>query len=908
MPTPSKAPSSTSAVETSVEGKNKRNPRDTPAMRQFTRFKKQHPDCLLLFRMGDFYELFDDDAVTAHKVLGITLTQRTEGIPMAGVPYHSVEGYIRRLIAGGHRVAVCDQIQDPKDAKGVVDRAVTRVLTPGTLVDDVLLDESAANQVAAILFTDAGDDSNAVIAVAELSTGQFTLLDLPHHQVVDELARIAPSELLYAETADGNPPPRVQRIAEVVRCPLSPRPTWTFRLSDARDLLRTHYAVQTLGGFGLTDDDPALAPAGALLRYLQETQAPNSDPRQILAHLQPPTRRAIDRYLTLDATSLRALEIERTMRTGDTAGSLLSVLQRCVSPMGRRQLRQWICFPLRDAESITARQRCVAALVDDRPAANELRDQLGRIQDVPRIVARVSVGRATPRDLVALGRSVAKLDALGDLLDQRPAFAAYHKQMQQLTGVLRTLSDAITEQCIEEPPAHMREGGLFRDGVDAQLDEARHLQRDANSWLAAYQQQLSEELSLNAVKVGYNKVFGYYIELSHANRDKAPDSFTRKQTLKNAERYITPELKEFEDKVTSAESRAIERERHLFTRLCAQAAAAVSELNCFAQIVADLDVLGCFAELAVRYHYVPPTLVDEPVLEITQGRHPVLDQTLSQSFVPNDCVLGAADSGEAHGPTLALITGPNMAGKSTYIRQTALIVLLAHTGCSVPAESATIGLTDRIFTRIGASDELHTGQSTFMVEMTETANILHHATDRSLVVLDEIGRGTSTLDGLSLAWAIAESFAQRRCRTLFATHYHELTSLADRDPTITNLHVAVREWGEEIVFVYRILPGRTDRSYGIHVAKIAGMPPHTVQRANDLLDTLAVQTPSPHIPDDIPAASARRDATQMSLFTEYLPHPVMDELRGIDLNALTPMEAFDLLRGLRAKLEDGSTS
>jgi len=895
-------------------------------MRQYARFKQQHPECVLFFRMGDFYEMFDDDAVLCHKVLGLTLTQRTEGIPMAGVPYHSVENYLRRMIQAGHRVAVCEQIQDPREAApgSVVDRAVTRVVTPGTLVDESLLDESQANTIAAIQFLQSGEKSDAVLAVAELSTGRFSLIDLPADRVIDELARFRPSELIHVETADGGVPARVESIRATVGCALTARPAWSFRLSDARDILRAHFGVTHLSGFGLSDDDPAIGPAGALLRYLQESQ-PHEDQRaeasHRLSHLRPPKREATNQYVIIDAASLRSLEIERTMRSGDAAGSLLSVLQRCVTSMGRRLLRQWLCFPLRDSGLIEQRQKAVGELVREAELLDALRGEIEGVQDVARIVGRLAMLRATARDLVAMGTSVQRITQLAHLLKDWPAFAKHHQRLTELAASLGPLAQSIIDRCVETPPAHMREGGLFRDGVDAELDEARMLQRDANTWLAAYQKRLIESTNINSLKVGFNQVFGYYIEITHANSEKVPDTFSRKQTLKNAERYVTPELKEFEEKVTTAEARAIEREKALFERLCRQAAAQAAALSEFADIVAELDVLACFADVARRYGYVKPQLVQEPVLSIRQGRHPVLDRTLGERFVPNDCILGAPLApGSAGGSnaigrssyddppaepgangvrqsTLALITGPNMAGKSTFIRQVALIVLLAHTGSFVPAEAATIGLVDRIFTRIGASDELHTGQSTFMVEMTETANILHHATEHSLVILDEIGRGTSTLDGLSLAWAIAESLAASRPRTLFATHYHELTSLAERLANVTNLHVAVREWGspgqEQIIFLYRILPGRTDRSYGIHVAKIAGLPGDTIRRASQLLETLAVQT------EGQPQRKTAAANSQMSLFTEYLDHPVVDELRELRLDAMTPMQAFDALRRLK---------
>ncbi|MHC4082081.1 MAG: DNA mismatch repair protein MutS [Planctomycetota bacterium] len=878
----------------------------TPAMRQYARFKAMYPECVLFFRMGDFYEMFHEDAVLAHKALGITLTQRTEGIPMAGVPYHAVENYLRRMIDAGYRVAVCDQVQDPREATGVVERAVTRVLTPGTLVDEALLDEGRTNHVAAIELRGLGGQPAAALSVIELSTGSFWLLDVPAGRVEDEVVRIGPAELLYPESADGAVPGPIESVRAAAGCALTARPPWTFRPREAGEALREHFGVATLGGFGLDDDDPALGAAGAVLRYLQETQTPNegaASPR--LGHLRPPRRRSDDAYVTIDAATLHNLEIERTMRSGTTTDSLLSIFGRCRTGMGKRQLRQWLCFPLRDLAAIQTRQRMVSELVDHPPLVESLAETVAGVQDVARIVGRVSMRRATPRDLVALGASAGQLPAVADLLQGRRAFAGQLGRLTGLAPALGTLAETIRSRCVDAPPAHLREGGLFRDGVDADLDAARTLQRDATGWLAAYQKRLTEETGINSLKVGYNKVFGYYIEITHAHADKVPPAFTRKQTLKNAERYITPELKTFEDKVTTASAEAIEREKVMFEEVCQAAAAEAPALTEYADLIGELDVLACFAQVARRSGFACPQMVEAPALDIRQGRHPVLDRTLGERFVPNDCLLGARREAEdsdgpgdaaAPDPTLVLITGPNMAGKSTYIRQVALIVLLAHAGSFVPAEAATIGLTDRIFTRIGASDELHAGRSTFMVEMTETANILHHATDRSLIILDEIGRGTSTLDGLSLAWAITEALAERGCRTLFATHYHELTALADDWDRVANLHVSVREWGEQIIFLYRILPGRTDRSYGIHVARIAGLPAETVDRASVLLETLAVQTNTPK-PGKAPPPA------QLSLFTEYLQHPVVDELHKTDLTALTPLEAFDLLRRLREQAD-----
>jgi DNA mismatch repair protein MutS len=804
------------------------------------------------------------------------------------------------MIEQGHRVAVCDQIQDAREAKGLVDRAVTRVITPGTLVDECLLEESAANLLAAIHLIGESDGPEAVLAAAELSTGSFTLMDLPPGAAVDEVARLAPSELLYRQTDDATVPETVASIATACGCALTPRGAWTFRSDEARTVLEGHFQVAELSGFGLAVDDPGIVAAGALLRYLQETQSPREQPGPgRLAHLQPPRRESPAAFVSIDATSLRALEVERTMRSGETAGSLLATLPHCSTAMGKRLLRQWLCFPRRDRAVLETRQAVVATLVDDRDLAMRLDGHLKPLQDVARIMGRACTGRASPRDIVALGRSLRGGADLAVALEGFPALAEHRRILETLDETLAPLGRSIRDRCVDEPPAHLREGGVFRDGCDGELDDARHLQRDANTWLAAYQKELIEQTGIPSLKVGFNKVFGYYIEVTHVHAGKVPDAFSRKQTLKNAERYVTPQLKAFEDKVTTAQSRAVEREKHLFERLVAEVAEHSRPVSRFGQTVAELDVLACFAETAVRGRYVRPTLAEEPILEIRQGRHAVLDRMLRDGFVPNDCVLNTpGDDGERS--TLAIITGPNMAGKSTFIRQVALIVLLAHTGAFVPAEAATVGLVDRIFTRIGASDELHAGRSTFMVEMLETANILHHATDRSLVILDEIGRGTSTLDGLSLAWAIAEALASVRCRTLFATHYHELTCLADQIGSVANLQVAVREWGEEVIFLYRILPGRSDRSYGIHVAKIAGLPPATVRRASELLETFTVHTDE----SSRAAAPAPPAGGQLGLFTEYLSHPVVDTLRGVDLETMTPLQAFTLLQELRERARD----
>ncbi len=984
--------------------------RDTPAMRQYATFKQRHPDCVLFFRMGDFYELFDDDAHTAHKALGITLTQRSEGIPMAGVPFHSAESYFRRMIAQGFRVAVCDQIQDPREAKGVIERAVTRVLTPGTLVDEALLDEGEANSLASACFLDAGDapDARVGVAVVELSTGDFTIFDCRAGQLVDELARRSISELLYAEPSpgsNGRAPARLERVLASLALAGTPRPSWHFRGKEALEALLNHFGVASLAGFGLAHDDPAIPAAGAVIRYLTEVQAldtagkPTSEgvssgtpgafiirPKS-LAHIAPPKRDDPSDYLMVDAVSLRALEVERTLRSASGQDcSLLSLFlspQRgCrppLTPMGKRLLRDWLCRPLARRESIETRHAAVGALLTDSLLAGATDDAIKGVQDAPRIAARVGLGRATPRDLVALGRSLSRVVAAAAAIEGAPALLEQHNALAAVADALAPIGKEIAETCVEDPPARLTDGGLIRPGIDPQLDEARNLESNSGQWLAEYQARLVQEFNLPSLRVGYNKIFGFYIELPSAQAQRAPAVLSRKQTLKNAERYITPELKEYEDKVSHAQERALRREQDIFLSLCAKVSKHVAEINRFAHAVAELDALGCFASRARFRKWSRPEMTDEPLLHLQQARHPVLEELLGERFVPNDCALGATASaaeaprsavgrgGEpdaadapprptpsksrspAAAPSLALITGPNMAGKSTYIRMVALNVLLAHAGSFVPADNATIGVADRIFTRIGADDALHAGQSTFMVEMVETANILHHATARSLVILDEIGRGTSTLDGLSLAWAIAEHLAgagatasgaeaprsavdrggapdaadtpprptpsktrslavapRASPRTLFATHYHELTDLADRHPgRVQNLQVAVREWGDQVIFLHRILPGRASQSYGIHVAKLAGLPRGVVDRANALLESLSVSHASPDEPFAQAKAPPRlpEPSEQLSLFREYLDHPAITELKALDLDRMTPMQAFDALRALKDRAE-----
>jgi len=936
-------------------------------MQQYYRFKRQHPDCILLFRIGDFYEMFDDDAVTVSKAIGLTLTARQGGVPLAGVPYHQLETYLRRLVAQGFRVAVCEQIEDASQAKGLVQRDVTRVITPGTLVDESLLDDSASVHLAALCFPESGDESRVGIAAIEVSTGAFIVTEASAASVIDELASRGVRELLFAETGDGKTPPRVDRVLRALGASATPRPAWQFRADEARRVLCEHFRVGSLAGFGIRDDDAALPAAGAALLYLKETQARDAEamrdgqptrdgqsaresqprredlvgapaphrPRPTLDHLRPPRRQSSSDVCVIDAVSLRSLEVERTIRAdtpqSGAAGGRIAVDASLVglflragvgagtprTPMGKRLVRDWLCRPLRDVTQIAARQSAVAMLVEARRTADELGEQLASVQDVARISGRIALGRVTPRDLVALGRSCAAISDLLVVLHRAGGVETHVSRLQAVRDPLVALAKKLLDACVDEPPPHLREGGLIKDGVDAPLDEARLLQRDAGVWLAAYQERVATEMNLPGIKVGYNKIFGYYIELTAAQARNAPPTLARKQTLKNAERYTTPELHEFERKVSTAEARALDRERAIFDTLCAACVARLAEISEYASVVAELDVLLAFADRAHRRGWARPEITDSRSLSIHAGRHPVLEELLGADFVPNDCELGLAGQNASDPARVALITGPNMAGKSTFIRQVALITLLAHAGSFVPADRASVGVCDRIFTRIGADDALHAGQSTFMVEMTETANILNHATPRSLVILDEIGRGTSTLDGLSLAWAIAEHLAGDAAadtspRTLFATHYHELTDLEERLPgRVKNLHVSVREWPgpdghSEIIFLHRILPGRADQSYGIHVARLAGLPGEVVARARDVMSSLAVQHDGTSVAG---YASGRTDTSsvprqhdgggQFSLFTQFLEHPAIIELKKMKIESLSPLQAFDALRRLK---------
>ncbi len=866
----------------------------SPMMQQFHDAKEVAGDAMLLFRMGDFYELFHDDAKTAARVLGLTLTSRDKGdnpIPMAGFPHHQLDGYLGKLIKAGFRAAVCEQMEDPKQAKGLVKREIVRVVSPGTLTDDALLDPRESNYLAAVVAGGKGRANEVGVAWAELSTGRFQAAVFAADRLADELARISPSECLINE--DDDPLPDELRAA--LMC--TRRPAWSFALEAAAQALAKHFGATSLEGFGFSDADAtAIRAAGAVLEYLCETQ------RASLDHIDRliPYRRGT--ALEIDESTRRSLEITRTMREGQREGSLLSVIDRTVTAMGSRLLADWIASPLTDLAAITARQDAVAELRAETGLRETLTSQLKGIYDLARLLARVTTGRASPRDLSFIGRTLAGLPGLKTNLTTREAelLQTLDEQIDLCPELRATLDAGLVDDC----PLSARDGGVIRPGYHEELDTLRELAAGGKQWIAQYQARIAEETGLPNLKIGFNKVFGYYLELSNAHRDKAPDYFIRKQTLKNAERYITPELKEYEEKVIAADDQARDLEYALFVDLREQAHAASSRLRSTAEAIAQLDVLVALAELAQERGYCRPAVVDDPILQIVDGRHPVLDIIEPQgTFVPNDTT-ASPDEG-----MIMLITGPNMAGKSTYIRQVALLTLMAQLGSFIPARTATIGIADRIFARVGASDELTRGQSTFMVEMTETARILNTATPHSLVILDEIGRGTSTYDGVSLAWAIVEHIHdQIGCRTLFATHYHELTDLQNTLGGIRNLNVAVKEWDDNVVFLHKIVPGAADKSYGIHVARLAGVPKSVNERAKQILNQLE----SDHLDEaGKPKISKRgksrpRGDVQLTLFAPY-DHPLLETIKATDVNALTPLAALQQIQQWQAELSDEKT-
>jgi DNA mismatch repair protein MutS len=859
----------------------------TPAMKQYDSFKKKYPDCILFFRMGDFYETFYKDAQICSQVCGLTLTSRNKGqnpVPLAGMPYHAVDNYLKKMIKAGYKVAVCEQVEDPKLAQGVVKRDVIRIITPGTLTDDMLLEEKQDNFLSAVSL----NAKTAAISWVDISTGHFFARVVPEHTVVDEILRISPAECILPETRGELFGQEIKKIAAQVEqlsnSAVTFRPAWYFEPFDAQKRLLEHFGTKTLEGFGINGDNPVISPAGAIIEYLKETQ------KTALGHISGIKLVEQKKFLQIDQATLRSLEVLSTIRGGSSKNSLIENIDQTLTGMGGRMFRYWLCMPLCDVGSIELRQDAVEELVAGKTELEKIRSILKNFADLERIVARISTFRAGPIDLLALWQSLKKAEPLKQLL---AGFAAdIFVKLAQKSDCLPELSQVLESAIEADCPNHLRDGGVIKTGFNSELDELRSISKDARAWLAQYQQKEIQRTGITNLKVGFNQVFGYYIEITNSYADKVPADYVRKQTIKNAERYITDELKKYEEKILTAGEKSLELEQKLFEQLRTQCAGFIERIQSLAETVATCDCLCAFAHLAAVRNYTRPQITSGGELIIRDGRHPVLAETLGSEFVSNDVELGSS-SGD-----VMIITGPNMSGKSTYIRQTALLVLMAQMGSFIPAKQAMIGLVDRIFTRVGASDELVRGQSTFMVEMIETANIVNNATEKSLVILDEVGRGTSTYDGLSLAWAITEHIANKiKCRTLFATHYHELTALAELLVNVKNYNVAVREWMDEVVFLHKIVPGGTDKSYGIHVAKLAGIPKSILERSKEILAELESTFEK--------EASGEKLTKQRTKEPEAIPlfdqkeKDVLEKLKGLDVNNLTPIEGINLLNEIK---------
>jgi len=872
----------------------------TPMLAQYRAIKREHEDVILLFRLGDFYEMFGDDAKIAADVLDLVLTSREAGqgrrIPMCGLPYHAADRYIARLLAAGHKAAVCEQVEDAKESKGLVKREVIRILTPGTVVEEHLLEERMNNYLASV----AAVEGRFGLASADCSTGELMVTEFagddPWGETADEIARLQPAEMLIPEGDQGRVDFRGLLAGDGTTIS-----TWgqeVFLAEGPAELLKKHFGVSSLRGFGCEAMPAAIEAAAALVAYLRKTH------KSSLEQIRDMRTYSRDEFMVVDATTRRNLELLASLRDGSRRNTLLWVLDDTLTPMGARLLRRWITTPLLDTGRIEARLDAVTALHQDASLRARLRDELRRVRDLERPVARAAAGTASGRDLGGVRDSLGRLPGFAESLSESgdPALASLVADFDPLADLHELLVRALEDS----PPATLREGGVIRSGHSPELDELREARTKGKEWIAGLQERARTETGIKSLKVGFNQVFGYYIEVTRPNLHLVPESYQRRQTMRNAERFITPELKEYESKVLGAEELILALEQELFAALRTKVAAEAGRIQRASDVVARADVLASFAEVAARNAYVRPEITTDDRIEVRAGRHPVVELTLEdERFVPNDVHLDCSEQ------QLLIITGPNMAGKSTYLRQVALIALLAQMGSFVPAESATIGVVDRIFSRVGASDDLATGQSTFMVEMTETANILRHATKRSLIILDEIGRGTSTFDGLSIAWSVAEHIhdaPRLGAKTLFATHYHHLNELADSLPRVRNYRVGVKEKGDQIVFLRRIVPGGTDRSYGIQVARLAGLPSEVIERAKQVLWSLEERN---HTGDKgplspAPAAAGRApSADQLALFAGA-PDPLVEEIRRMDLNQLTPLEALNKLAELQRRVREQS--
>ncbi len=873
----------------------------SPMMERYHEVKAENPGALLLFRMGDFYEMFYEDAQNASRVLGITLTSRDKNsdnpIPMAGFPYHQLDNYLQKLINNGFRAAICDQVEDPKQAKGLVRREVTRVVTPGTLTDDGLLDPRTSNFIACV----APSKDSLGLAWLELSTGRFLVAEVAPPLLQDELARIQPAECLIPEhVADSGDVPLTR--PDLGGPVLTPRPAWCFARDEARRLLQEHFGTKTLEGFDVDEESPSVTAAGALLEYIRDTQ------RSALGHITRLEHYRRQQHMIIDEATRRSLELTHTMRDGQRHQSLLGVIDETCTPMGARLLADWLSSPLTDTGRITDRLDSVEELLGDLTLRDDLRDQLKGMYDLQRLTSRVATGRCSPRDLSCLSTTLGQLPRLKACLSERRS--ARLQTLEQRIDLCAEVRQAISETLVDDPPVSAGDGNVVREGFNAELDEFRELSRGGKQWIAGYQAKESERTGIPSLKIGFNKVFGYYLEVTAAHLDKVPDDYIRKQTLKNQERFITPELKEYEEKVLRAEDRAIALEQEILGRLKEDVARYVARLLATADALAEVDVFTGLAALAAVGGYCRPEVTEDPVLDIREGRHPVLDRLMpSGQFVPNDVRLGVdteqiEQTGRADGLNgrVQIITGPNMAGKSTYIRQAALLTIMSQMGSFVPASEARIGVADRVFARVGASDELGRGQSTFMVEMTETARILNSATRRSVVILDEIGRGTSTYDGISLAWSITEHLHdETACRTMFATHYHELTDLTQTLKHAANWHVSVQENNDDVIFMHRVVEGAAGRSYGIHVARLAGVPGTVTERATRILEALENQNVNEEGQSTVPKREPKRQQQQLRLF-DFPEDPLLDEIRQLNVDEMTPREAMDELYRLHQEI------
>lgn len=844
----------------------------TPMMQQFMRIKAEHPDILLFYRMGDFYELFFDDARKASQLLDITLTARGksngEGIPMCGIPYHAADNYLARLIRAGESVAICEQVGDPATSKGPVDRKVMRIVTPGTVTDENLLEERRDN----FLMSIASNGDLTGIAVLDVSSGRFFVQELTSlEQLHTELERIKPSELLVSE--DDAYYGQLSSTKGLRR-----QPPWYFEIDTCERLLTEQFGTKDLSGFGCEGMNQAIMAAGCLMQYVNDTQ------RTALPHIQGLRVERSEDSVLLDAASRRNLELEINL-SGGAENTLASVIDKTSTAMGSRCLRRWINRPLRDQLQLESRHKAIAALLKNREYS-EIQNQLKHIGDIERIISRVALKSARPRDLFTLGNSLARLPDIQKLLSHLSSDNLLHiaQLINEHPDTVTLLQSSITDN----PPVVIRDGGVIAEGYDAELDELRNLSKNADQFLVDLEAREKERTGISTLKVSYNRVHGFYIEISRAQSDNAPDDYIRRQTLKSAERFVTPELKEFEDKVLSAKERALSREKALYEALLEKLLLVLIPLQKCADGLSELDTLSCFAERADTLNYCQPQFQPRPGISITAGRHPVVELVTKETFIPNDSKLNDQQR-------MLIITGPNMGGKSTYMRQTALIVLMAHIGSYVPAEKVKIGPVDRIFTRIGASDDLASGRSTFMVEMTEAANILNNATEKSLVLMDEIGRGTSTFDGLSLAWACAESLAlETRPFTLFATHYFELTSMVDEIKSVKNVHLDAVEHGDSIVFMHAVKDGPANQSYGLQVAKLAGVPASVIKNARKKLRLLERQSVGAH------ETFVEETTGQLQLFNNN-PHPIIEQLQEIDIDNLNPRQALELLYELAEK-------